>query len=239
MQGLCTQDITTDAEQHLIAAKSMEKEGRLYQAFISCYQAALAQRDTFKDVTLFQRLAAGVRPSDASQDEDVVLAIIPAFNAAATISASVDSVLQQTHNNVHLLIVDDASTDSTARVLRGLAQRHPMLGCIYLRTNRGTYYAANVGLDAGRHFSFTHFLLHGADDVMHPKKIATQLTLMKKYAAQACGTGYERKCADSGKRISTSRNGASMNLYTRRVFDLLGYYDERRFGADTEYYARD
>lgn len=49
----------------------------------------------------------------------LVSVIMPAFNAAATIAESIASVLAQTHRELELIVIDDASTDGTAAVAAG------------------------------------------------------------------------------------------------------------------------
>ncbi|MDD9821652.1 MAG: glycosyltransferase [Gammaproteobacteria bacterium] len=46
--------------------------------------------------------------------------ILPVYNAERWVAESVQSILDQTFTDFELLVVDDASTDGTAAVLRGL-----------------------------------------------------------------------------------------------------------------------
>jgi len=45
--------------------------------------------------------------------------ILPVYNAERWVAESVQSILDQTFTDFELLVVDDASTDGTAAVLRG------------------------------------------------------------------------------------------------------------------------
>jgi glycosyltransferase involved in cell wall biosynthesis len=51
--------------------------------------------------------------------------VIPARNEAANIAACLQSLLNQQHPNLHLIAVDDRSTDSTGAIMDALASQHP------------------------------------------------------------------------------------------------------------------
>lgn len=53
----------------------------------------------------------------------LVSVVMPVHNSAATLGASVRSVLAQTHPDVELLVTDDASTDGSMDLLQDLARR--------------------------------------------------------------------------------------------------------------------
>ena len=53
-----------------------------------------------------------------------VSVVMPAFNAAAFLDEAVQSILDQTFRDFEFIIVDDGSTDDTARILQNM--RRPM-----------------------------------------------------------------------------------------------------------------
>jgi glycosyltransferase involved in cell wall biosynthesis len=72
--------------------------------------------------------------------------IIPAFNAAATVARTIESVLAQTFTDFETIVVDDGSIDSTGAVLERYARRI----MIFSQENRGLSAARNAGARAAR-----------------------------------------------------------------------------------------
>jgi len=62
-------------------------------------------------------------PIAAPLDDDLVTVVIPARNEEAAIGGCLDSVLAQTHRHLQVVVVDGASTDRTAAIVEGYAQR--------------------------------------------------------------------------------------------------------------------
>ena len=85
--------------------------------------------------------------------------IIPVYNALDTIELAVTSALMQ--GDVRILLVDDGSTDGTARLCDELAH-HPRIEVIHQR-NHGVSAARNAGLQA----AVSEWLIFlDADDVL-------------------------------------------------------------------------
>ena len=76
----------------------------------------------------------------------LVTVLMTTFNGARLIGESIDSVLAQTFRDFELLIVDDGSTDDTARILAGY--RDPRLRVLHNSGNLGVVKARNIGFAA-------------------------------------------------------------------------------------------
>ena len=59
--------------------------------------------------------------SDAPIDPDLVSVVIPARNEAPHIGATLDAVCSQTEENLQIIVVDNASTDDTAAIVKARA----------------------------------------------------------------------------------------------------------------------
>jgi glycosyltransferase involved in cell wall biosynthesis len=97
-----------------------------------------------------------------------VSVIVPAFNAGAYISETIDSALRQTHRDLEVVVVDDGSTDDTSERLRAFGDRIS----VYRQPNRGVAAARNHGASvaSGEWLAFLD-----ADDVWLPTKLERQL----------------------------------------------------------------
>lgn len=99
--------------------------------------------------------------------------IIPTFRAGEILTQAITSVLQQTRWPEEVIVVDDASGDDTAELVRSMQQRLPSgwLKLIELPANRGAGEARNVGWNAAQGVCVA-FL--DADDQWHPRKLELQ-----------------------------------------------------------------
>ena len=93
------------------------------------------------------------------QPENVSV-IVPAYNAAETLSVALASLLRQTFAGWEAVVVDDGSTDGTADVAGDFAARDPRIRVVR-QIHRGAGVARDVGIDAAR---FNWLLFLDADD---------------------------------------------------------------------------
>lgn len=98
-----------------------------------------------------------------------VSVVIPAYNAERYLAAAVRSVLSQTRVPDQIIVVDDGSTDGTAKVAGDV--RGGIIEYIH-QANRGVSAARNTGI-AASDSEFVAFL--DADDEWLPRKLETQL----------------------------------------------------------------
>ncbi len=80
---------------------------------------------------------------------EMVSVIMPAYNAADCIRASVESVLRQSYRNLELLVIDDGSQDATADVLGGILSEDSRVRLIR-QENQGVSGARNTGLEQAK-----------------------------------------------------------------------------------------
>jgi glycosyltransferase involved in cell wall biosynthesis len=106
----------------------------------------------------------------------VVSIVTPAYNSAAFIGETVESVLRQTWPAFELLIVDDGSTDHTLDVVRAAAGGDARVRS-FNSPHAGPAVARNVGL---QHANGEFFALLDSDDVWDPRYLSEQLALLRR-----------------------------------------------------------
>ena len=100
--------------------------------------------------------------------------IIPTFNRAHLITNAVRTALDQSWWNIRVTVVDDASDDETADVVRPFFS-NPKFNYIKLGNNLGTANAKNAGLllTSGDAVTF-----HDSDDLPHRDKVLQQVRVL-------------------------------------------------------------
>ncbi|NNE73669.1 MAG: glycosyltransferase family 2 protein, partial [Acidimicrobiales bacterium] len=173
-----------------------------------------------------------------------VRVVMPAWNAAATIAESVASVLDQTHRNLTLVVVDDGSIDGTADAARQAFDGRCRL---VHQPNAGPAAARNRGAEGATE---TYLAFVDADDVWRPGKLEAQLAAIEAAAGAEVAYGWvdvvdadlnvvcpdlRADAAGDVYQALLRRNfiySGSNSLITRSAFEKVGGFDARLWGAE-------
>src|SRR3546814_3191345 len=90
--------------------------------------------------------------------------IVPVYNTDDYVEACIQSLLDQDQPDFEIIAVDDGSTDNSAQILTGIAERHKRLR-VYRQENAGQGAARNFGLSKARGL-FVAFV--DSDDAVAP-----------------------------------------------------------------------
>jgi glycosyltransferase involved in cell wall biosynthesis len=112
---------------------------------------------------------------------------IPAFNCASTIAATVDSVFAQNFDDGdEIVIVNDASTDATADVLKKIVSIHPEVQIINHGQNEGGGAARNTAVRATRNNLL--FCLD-SDNLLYPRSVRQLKRALVNHGADVASFG--------------------------------------------------
>ncbi|MEK6302307.1 MAG: glycosyltransferase family A protein [Acidobacteriota bacterium] len=184
----------------------------------------------------------------------LVSTIIPVYNRAAMLREAIASVLAQTYRPIEIIIVDDGSTDDTARVADELAQMNPQEVRVIHQSNSGP----GLAREAGRVAAGGEFIQYlDSDDLLMPEKFAKQVAGLR--AHPECGVSYGKtryRHADgrvealawkgSGTKVETMFPAFLMSrwwdtptpLYRASVCEQAGPWTDLRLEEDWEYDCR-
>jgi len=99
---------------------------------------------------------------------------MPIYNAERFLHEALHSVLTQTFTDFECILVNDASTDGSVRIIQAFHDTRIVL--LENDRNRGVTYSLNRGLEIARG---KYIVRMDADDIMHPHRIAKQLEAME------------------------------------------------------------
>jgi glycosyltransferase involved in cell wall biosynthesis len=173
--------------------------------------------------------------SSAENSLPLVSVAIVTYNQCEFLRECLESVLAQDYARMEIVVGDDCSTDNTAEMLRGYAQKYPGLFVLALaKVNQGVTKNANSAfrLCTGEYIAWL-----GGDDLMLPGKIAAQVGYM-----ESCP-----KCSISFHNVEVfeSDSGRTIRLFndakTTRVGSLKTIFREKTYncGCATMIRARD
>ena len=148
--------------------------------------------------------------------------VMPMFNCSSTVLRSAQSVLNQTFQDIELLLVDDCSTDDTLKIAAVLTDEDSRVRLLSTDTNSGAGVARNVGIDQSRG-RFIAFI--DSDDEWLAAKLEKQISFMLTSGAAISHTSYER--------VHTSGNGRSVTVHAPAYVDSKGLRFTNPIGMST------
>ena len=148
-------------------------------------------------------------------DGVLVSVVMPVYNDSRFICETISSVLNQTHSNFELLIIEDCSKDNSLEIIKEFMDKRIKL--FVNETNKGAAYSRNKGIKEATG-EFIAFL--DGDDLWTPDKLEKQLEFMISNKYDFSYTNYE-VIDDAGNKTGTYFTGPKK--VTHRKFVRMNY----------------
>lgn len=174
--------------------------------------------------------------------------IIPAFNAARFIEASLASLLQERDAvALDIIVVDDGSTDDTPAIVSRIASNSPEVRLLQ-NPRKGIAAARNTGLQSMKEMCrFVAFM--DADDLSVTGRLARQRALLTADPSIDVLYGLVEMFTELDDRLLRPKDKSrskiirgpylQSSMYRPHVFSKVGPFDESyRQGCDTDYLLR-
>lgn len=117
---------------------------------------------------------------------DKVSIIIPIYNAENYIDRSLESIRNQTYQNLEIILVDDGSTDNSGKCCEQWALKDSRIRT-YHQKNSGVSVARNTGLELA---SGEYVMFVDADDWIAKDMVQTLYALLKEHQADVSTCNY-------------------------------------------------
>jgi glycosyltransferase involved in cell wall biosynthesis len=125
---------------------------------------------------------------------DLVSVIIPVYNSEKYLEECLNSVLEQTYENIEIIVVDDGSTDSSSNILKKYYDRINIIS----QKNGGLASALNLGINNMKGNWFKWF---SPDDVMYPYTIQTLVDESKNHSPNTILYSNWEIIDENGKKL--------------------------------------
>ncbi len=113
-----------------------------------------------------------------------VSVIIPVYNRMDYLAECLNSVLNQTYQNLEVILIDDGSTDGTLDLCKQYAVKDSRI-VVISANHGGVSVARNLGLEAAKS-SYIFFV--DSDDVIHPSLVEALVRSLEETGAAMAGT---------------------------------------------------
>lgn len=176
------------------------------------------------------------------ENDSLISVIIPVYNCEKYLSEAINSVLSQAYHPIEIIVVDDGSVDTTARVAANFKEDIHYIH----QPNSGLPAALNRGLIIARG-NVIGFL--DADDLWHENKLKLQIdTLAENPLAEIVLGRTQRtqiKVAEDGKNKFVNYQDPYFTLslgsavFKKSVFDKVGLFNqELHYAQDWDWFMR-
>ena len=116
-----------------------------------------------------------------------VAIILPNYNSDLFLKTTINSVINQSYKNWHLIIVDDCSNQKTKSILKTFLN-NKKIKIFWLKTNRGAAYCRNYAL---KKIKSNYVAFIDSDDIWKRNKLKLQINFMKKKKYDFTYTCYQ------------------------------------------------
>ncbi|NJC22638.1 glycosyltransferase involved in cell wall biosynthesis [Arthrobacter pigmenti] len=192
------------------------------------------------DDPAFLRLSS--EPAPAVIEGPLVSVVMPVFQPDDATELAIRSALQQTYQNIEVIVVDDGSGPEYVERLNRIAEQDHRLDIIFNEVNSGAYTSRNIGYQRVRGKYMTVF---DGDDWQHPQKLELLVREAERISdGQLVSARWTRVDENLHFQYRGWRGAYITPAHVSALFPVaqvrkkLGHWDTVRKAADTEFILR-
>ena len=124
--------------------------------------------------------------------------VIPCYNGAKFLPEAIESCLRQSHRELEIIVVDDASPDNCAEIAGRYARQDGRIRVIRHEKNGGVWRPFNTGFNAARG---EYMIRLGQDDFFHEDTVAAMVSHLESNPAVGLTYGNLQPITEDGARL--------------------------------------
>lgn len=243
--GKFTETAKGSIDRKLLLANSARLAGNFERSFELFQSVYSEEHRCFTSVDQTSHSCAvmnlkSTAPIIHDDSQPLISVIMTNFGWSEYVAVAIQSILDQTHANFELFVIDDHSDKNAYRKLFNYIRKKKdrRIKLISLRRNAGTYRAKNHGLSIA---NGDYITFQDSDDWSHPNRLREQLAELQRKNVRAVISSCYRITNEGLAHFSRSNitRVAPITLFINKdVFLKLGYFDSVRTSADSEYISR-
>lgn len=182
-------------------------------------------------------------------DDIKVSVIVPCYNSSKTILTTLQSICNQTYQNLEVIIIDDGSNDNSSEIVLEFIRKENRKNIFLIRQpNGGVSKARNEGMKRARG---KYIALLDSDDEWLPLKLEKQLEIFKRdKTVDLLGTNRNNESFGMGETQNLIFLSPKMLLikmflitptvmFKSSILKEIGFFDEKmNYGEDSNFFLR-
>ena len=161
-------------------------------------------------------LSAPIVEAKPTETKPAVSVIVPVYNVEPYLRRCIDSLINQTLQNIEIILVDDDSTDGCGNICDEYSARDARI-CVIHQENSGLSEARNAGIERAR---ADYLMFVDSDDWVEPEFCKLPWTLAKEQQADLVMFQFRR--FQNGKEKKRRYNSIDGGIKTQaETFDLI------------------
>ena len=177
--------------------------------------------------------------------------LIPTYNVENYIATTLDSIKNQTLQNINILICDDCSTDKTLEIIKSYKKKDSRIKIFCNSTNQGITFTRNKLFDLS---SSEYLAICDADDVYAAKRLQVQVDYLAQYREIDAVSSYFNHGIDGSsiRKVPLENNLIKAYFHLKNVFPNPGalirknslnqknikYTEEFKYASDFDFWSR-
>ena len=165
-----------------------------------------------------------------------VTVIVPIYNVEQYVGKCIKSILEQTYNNLEIILVDDCSKDDSLSICKKYAETDERIKILQNDKNSGVSFSRNRALQVAAGYYIT---MIDSDDWIEKNYVELMVKAIEKTDADACVCGYIKEFENkSSKRYqiksetSVEKNTDILDCAMQKNIPFVGYVWAKLYKKD-------